>query len=49
MVKIKVSYQNIQELYRLIQILEPYISSMKISKQQNGEYLKAYIKLKIPI
>lgn len=49
MVKIKVSYQNTQELHRLIQMLEPYILSLKISKRQNGEYLKAYIKLKIPI
>lgn len=47
MVKIKVSYQNAQELDRLIQILEPYILSMKLSKQQDGRYLKAYIKLKL--
>lgn len=46
MVKIKVSYQNTQELDRLIQILEPYILSMKLSKQQDGRYLKAYIQLK---
>lgn len=47
MVKIKVSYQNTQELDRLIQILEPYILSMKLSKQQDGRYLKAYIKLRL--
>lgn len=47
MVKIKVSYQDTQELDRLIQILEPYILSLKLSKRQNGEYLKAYINLKL--
>lgn len=46
MVKIKVSYQNTQELDKLIQILEPYILSLKLSKQKDGRYLKAYIKLK---
>ena len=47
MVKIKVSYQNTQELDRLIQILEPYILSVKTVKQQGGRYSKAYIKLKL--
>lgn len=47
MVKIKVSYQNAQELDRLIQILEPYILSLKTVKQQDGRYLKAYIKLRM--
>lgn len=47
MVKIKVSYQNTQELDRLIQILEPYILSLKLSKQKDGRYLKAYIKLRL--
>ena len=47
MVKIKVSYQNAQELDRLIQILEPYILSLKMVKQKDERYLKAYIKLKV--
>ena len=47
MVKIKVSYQNAQELDRLIQILEPYILSLKMVKQKDERYLKAYIKLKL--
>lgn len=47
MVKIKVSYQNTQELQELIQILEPYILSLKTVKQQGGQYLKAYIKLRL--
>ena len=47
MVKIKVSYQDTQELDRLIQILEPYILSLKTVKHQDGRYLKAYIKLRM--
>lgn len=47
MVKIKVSYQNTQELDKLIQILEPYILSLKTVKQKDGHYLKAYIKLRL--
>lgn len=46
MTKIKISYETQQELDRLIQILEPYILSMKLLKQQDGRYLKAYIQLK---
>lgn len=46
MIRIKVSYQNTQELDRLIQILEPYILSVKQPKRQNGRYMKAYIELK---
>lgn len=47
MTKIKISYETQQELDRLIQILEPYILSMKLSKQKDGRYLKAYIKLRM--
>ena len=46
MTKLKVSYQDTQELEKLIQILEPYILSMKLSKRKDGRYLKAYIQLK---
>ena len=46
MTKIKVSYETQQELQELIQILEPYILSIKQPKRQNGRYLKAYIELK---
>lgn len=47
MTKLKISYETQQELDRLIQILEPYISSLKMVKQQDGRYLKAYIKLRM--
>ena len=47
MTKIKISYETQQELDRLIQILEPYILSLKTVKQQDGRYLKAYIKLRM--
>ena len=45
--KIKISYETQQELDRLIQILEPYILSLKTVKQKDERYLKAYIKLKL--
>ena len=47
MMKIKISYETQQELDRLIQILEPYILSLKMVKQKDERYLKAYIKLKL--
>ena len=47
MTKIKISYETQQELDRLIQILEPYILSLKTVKQQDGRYLKAYIQLRM--
>lgn len=47
MTKIKISYETQQELDRLIQILEPYISSLKTVKQKDERYLKAYVKLKL--
>lgn len=46
MVKIKISYETQQELHRLIEILEPYILSVKQPKRQNGRYMKAYVELK---
>ncbi len=46
MTKIKISYETQQELDRLIQILEPYILSVKQPKRQNGRYMKAYVELK---
>ena len=45
--KIKISYETQQELDRLIQILEPYILSLKTVKQKDERYLKAYVKLKL--
>lgn len=47
MTKIKISYETQQELDRLIQILEPYILSLKTVKQKDERYLKAYVKLKL--
>lgn len=46
MTKIKISYDTQQELHRLIEILEPYILSVKQPKRQNGRYMKAYVELK---
>lgn len=45
--KDKISYETQQELDRLIQILEPYILSLKTVKQKDERYLKAYVKLKL--
>lgn len=47
MVNIRVSYQDRQELEKLIRLLRPFILSCRISKTQKGKYIKAYISLDI--
>lgn len=45
-VKIRVSYENPQELQAVLEQLAPMVQSHKISKRQEGQYKKAYIVLK---
>lgn len=45
-VKIKVSYQEREELEQIIRRLRPMVKICKIPKQQQGAYKKAYIVLK---
>ena len=44
--KIKVSYENEQELSKVIVMLGPIIKDIKPSKNSEGRYKKAYIFLK---
>ena len=46
-VKIKVSYQTPQELQAVIKLLHPAVKSCKVSKEQRGEYKRAYVVLKV--
>ena len=46
MVKIKVSYEERQELEKVIKLLSPVIVSYKISKNDKGQFKKAYIEIK---
>lgn len=45
-VKIKVSYENPQELQEVLERLAPMVQKCKASKGQEGRYKKAYIVLK---
>lgn len=44
--KIKVSYENEQDLKKIIVMLGPIIKDIKSSKNSEGRYKKAYIFLK---
>ena len=46
MIKIKVSYEQTKELYRLIKLLGEDVKSCKTSKKQEGKNKTAYIELK---
>lgn len=45
-IKIKVSYEDPQELQEILKRLEPMLLSYKIPKAQKGKYKRAYIYLK---
>lgn len=46
MVKIRVSYEQQQELQTVLKLLHPIIKQYKVSKNDKGQYKKAYIDLK---
>jgi hypothetical protein len=46
MIKIKVSYENEQELKNFIQLIQKHTKKVKISKNDKGQYKKAYITMK---
>lgn len=48
MVKIRVSYQEQQELRKVLKALGPMAVSYRISKTTGGPYKKAYINIKEP-
>lgn len=46
-IKIKVSYEDPQELQEILKRLEPILLSCKVSRSREGRYKKAYISSKI--
>lgn len=45
MVKLKISYENMDELTKVINLLGQVVKDMKISHEQKGKYKRAYISL----
>lgn len=45
MVKVKISYEREEELFRVLRLLEPVIVKWKRSKNQDGRFKKAYAEL----
>lgn len=43
MVKIKISYETLDELEEVLRLLHPVTSSCKVAKRQNGAYRRAYV------
>lgn len=44
--KIKVSYTTHEELQEIVKRLQPMLRNVKVSKNNQGKYKKAYIDLK---
>ena len=47
-VKVKIRYEEPQELHAVTELLKPIIKSCKADKGENGRYKKAYMDLEIP-
>lgn len=47
MVKIKISYETLDELEEVLRLLHPVTSSCKVAKRQNGAYRRAYVEVAI--
>lgn len=45
LVKVKISYEREEELFRVLRLLEPVIVKWKRSKNQDGRFKKAYAEL----
>ncbi|MFR3728383.1 hypothetical protein [Lacrimispora sp.] len=46
MIKIKVSYERPEELKRILDRLRPEVKSMKVARNKEGQFKKAYIEVK---
>jgi len=47
-VKVRVSYEEPQELQMVTELLQPVIKSCKANKVENGRYRRAYLEVEIP-
>lgn len=45
--KIKLSYTTEEELQLVIRLLSPVVKSWKVSKNQEGQYKRAYMELDV--
>ena len=46
--KIRISYEEPQELHTVLKLLNPIIKSCKADKGENGRYKRAYLEVNIP-
>ena len=46
MVKIKVSYERPEELKQLLAKLQPDVKTWNVSRNREGQFLKAYVVMK---
>lgn len=47
-VKVKISYEKLQELHIVTELLKPITKSCKAEKGGNGRYRRAYLEVNIP-
>lgn len=47
-VKVKISYEEPQELHTVLKLLKPITKSCKAEKGGNGRYRRAYLEVNIP-
>lgn len=47
MIKIKISYQNSQELEQVLQLLQPIIKTSKVLKEHGSRFERAYITINV--
>lgn len=45
-VKIRVSYERPEELQEILRLLQPKVSRWTVSKNREGKFMKAYIKMR---
>lgn len=43
MIKIKISYERPEELQKVLERLAPNVKNLKVSRKQDGRFLKAYV------
>lgn len=48
MTRVRVNYEEVQELHTVLKLLNPIIKSCKAEKGGNGRYKRAYIEVNIP-
>lgn len=48
MTKVRISYEEPQELHTVLKLLNPIIKSCKADKSENGRYKRAYLEVNIP-